>query len=183
MWSLHAPLVRLEALARFAWLCYRILFEMTCYAISIKWHGCLLNQVRQTRSQFPLQASVQPNNPYASQQKCVCVRESVCVCVCVSERECVCVCVRERERERVEACIFLCMFLLIKSTAVIVSVLIQASSSVKSFVMLIFITYLASPWNYNQKSPTETVQFFSRSGIFIGSVIFPFLFSLKKKKN
>ncbi len=108
MWSLHAPLVRLEALARFAWLCYRILFEMTCYAISIKWHGCLLNQVRQTRSQFPLQASVQPNNSYASQQTCVCVWESVCVCVyvcvcmCVCERECVCVCVcvRERERER-----------------------------------------------------------------------------------
>ncbi len=80
MWSLHAPLVRLEALARFAWLCYRILFEMTCYVISIKWHGCLLNWVRQTRSQFPLQASVQPNNPCASQQKCV----FTCVCVCES---------------------------------------------------------------------------------------------------
>ncbi len=110
MWSLHAPLVRLEALARFAWLCYRILFEMTCYAISIKWHGCLLNQVRQMRSQFPLQASVQPNNSYASQQKCVWVCESVrervcvCVCVCVWESVCVCVCEREsvweRERER-----------------------------------------------------------------------------------
>lgn len=71
MWSLHAPRVRLETLARFARLCYRILFEMTCYVISIKWHGCLLNRERQTRSQCSLQASVQPNNPCAKQQRCV----------------------------------------------------------------------------------------------------------------
>lgn len=77
MWSLHAPRVRLETLARFARLCYRILFEMTCYVISIKWCGCLLNRVRQTCSQCSLQASVQPNNPCARQQKCVftCVSE------------------------------------------------------------------------------------------------------------
>lgn len=120
MWSLHAPRVRLETLARFAWLCYRILFEMTCYVISIKWHGCLLNRLRQTCSQF------------LSRHLCSLIihapsNKNVCSPVCVSEG----------------MHILCCMCVLIRSTVLfsehcIISTVIKASCLVQCFLMLVF---------------------------------------------